>query len=47
LYGEEVVIPKEIKLGSLRADQELKNEEDANLTIDMREEDKLQALSNI
>jgi hypothetical protein len=31
----------------LRANQELQNEEDANLAIDTREEDKLQALSNI
>jgi hypothetical protein len=47
LYGEEVFIPEEIKLGSLRADQEPQNEEDANLAIDTREEDRLQALSNI
>jgi hypothetical protein len=31
----------------LRADHELQNEEDANLAIDTREEDRLQALSNI
>jgi hypothetical protein len=47
LCREEVVIPEEIKLGSLRADQEPQNEEDANLAIDTREEDRLQALSNI
>jgi hypothetical protein len=34
LYGEEAIIPKGIKLGSLRTDQESQNEEDANLAID-------------
>jgi hypothetical protein len=47
LYGEEAVIFEGIKLGSLRADQEPRNEEDKNLAIDTREEDRLQALSNI
>jgi hypothetical protein len=47
LYGEEVVIPEEINLGSLRADQEPQNEEDENLAIDTTEEDRLQAVSNI
>jgi hypothetical protein len=36
-----------MNLGLLRAYQELRNEEDANLAIDIREEDRLQALSNI
>jgi hypothetical protein len=31
LYGEEAVIPEEVKLGSLRADQEPQNKEDTNL----------------
>jgi hypothetical protein len=47
LYGEEAVIPKEVKLGSLRAYQEPQTEEDENLAIDTREEDRLQPLSNI
>jgi hypothetical protein len=47
LYGEEVVIPEEVKLGSLRADQEPQTKEDTNLAIDTREEERLQALSKI
>jgi hypothetical protein len=47
LYVEEVVIPEEIKLCSLRADQEPQNKKYTNLAIDAREEDKLQALRNI
>jgi hypothetical protein len=47
LYGEKAVIPEEVKLGSLRTDQEPQNKEDTNLAIDRREEDMLQVLSNI
>jgi hypothetical protein len=47
LYGEEAVIPEEVKLGSLRTDQEPQNEEDTSLAIDTREEDRLQTLSSI
>jgi hypothetical protein len=47
LYGEEAVIPEEVKLGSLRTDQEPQKEEDTSLAIDTREEDRLQTLSSI
>jgi hypothetical protein len=45
LYGEEVVIPEENKLGSMRIEQE-PQAEDMNLAIDTREENKSQALGN-
>ena len=46
LYGEEAMVPEEIKWGSIRTEEEPESS-DMQVAIDAREETKLQALHNI